>query len=128
MCIRDSDNRTTGLRVPDSDPVNYRVENRFPGADVNPYLAVAATLASGYLGMKNSIKPTEAYTGNAYEQDFDVPRTLEEALRGLQENKEISEIFGDKFIQLYTSIKLVEFEQFNKVISSWEREHLLLNV
>ena len=122
------DNRTTGLRVPDSDPVNYRVENRFPGADVNPYLAVAATLASGYLGMKNSIKPTEAYTGNAYEQDFDVPRTLEEALRGLQENEEISEIFGDKFIQLYTSIKLVEFEQFNKVISSWEREHLLLNV
>ena len=57
-----------------------------------------------------------------------MPRTLEEALRGLQENQEIIDIFGEKFIQLYTSIKLVEFEEFNRVISSWEREHLLLNV
>ena len=78
--------------------------------------------------MKNKVKPTKAYEGNAYEQDFDVPRNLEEALRGLQENSEIIQIFGDKFIQLYTSIKLIEFEQFNQVISSWEREHLLLNV
>ena len=122
------DNRTTGLRIPDADPENYRIENRFPGADVNPYLSIAATLACGFLGMKNKVKPTKAYEGNAYEQDFDVPRNLEEALRGLQENSEITQIFGDKFIQLYTSIKLVEFEQFNQVISSWEREHLLLNV
>ena len=122
------DNRTTGLRIPDADPENYRIENRFPGADVNPYLSIAATLACGSLGMKNKVKPTKAYEGNAYEQDFDVPRNLEEALRGLQENSEITQIFGDKFIQLYTSIKLVEFEQFNQVISSWEREHLLLNV
>ncbi len=57
-----------------------------------------------------------------------MPRTLEEALRGLQEDKDIAELFGEKFIQLYTSIKLVEFEEFNQVISSWEREHLLLNV
>ena len=57
-----------------------------------------------------------------------MPRTLEEALRGLQEEEEIVEIFGEKFIELYTSMKLVEFEEFNQVISSWEREHLLLNV
>jgi|TARA_B110000908_G_scaffold163484_1_gene210110 glutamine synthetase len=122
------DNRTTGLRVPDAAPKNYRIENRFPGADINPYLAIAATLACGYLGMKNKIQPSAAFEGNAYEEDIDVPRTLEEALRGLQENQEIIDIFGEKFIQLYTSIKLVEFEEFNRVISSWEREHLLLNV
>ena len=109
-------------------PKNYRIENRFPGADINPYLAIAATLACGYLGMKNKIQPSAAFEGNAYEEDIDVPRTLEEALRGLQENQEIIDIFGEKFIQLYTSIKLVEFEEFNRVISSWEREHLLLNV
>lgn len=122
------DNRTTGLRVPDANARNYRIENRFPGADVNPYLSIAATLACGYLGMKNKIKPTAPHEGNAYEEELALPRTLEEALRGLQEDKDITDLFGEKFIQLYTSIKLVEFEEFNQVISSWEREHLLLNV
>tara|TARA_B110000046_G_scaffold184838_1_gene224482 strand:+ start:13866 stop:15209 length:1344 start_codon:yes stop_codon:yes gene_type:complete len=122
------DNRTTGLRVPDATPKNFRIENRFPGADVNPYLSIAATLACGYLGMKNKIEPSEAFEGNAYEEELALPRTLEEALRGLQEDQDIIDLFGKKFIQLYTSIKLVEFEEFNRVISSWEREHLLLNV
>ena len=122
------DNRTTGLRVPDAKPKNYRVENRFPGADVNPYLAIAATLACGYLGMKHKIQPSEAFEGNAYEEEVELPRTLDEALRGLQGDQDIIDILGEKFIQLYTSIKLVEFEEFNRVISSWEREHLLLNV
>ena len=122
------DNRTTGLRVPDANPKNYRIENRFPGADVNPYLSIAATLACGYLGMKNKIEPSAAYQGNAYEEELALPRTLEEALRGLREDKDIAELFGEKFIELYTSIKLVEFEEFNHVISSWEREFLLLTV
>ena len=78
--------------------------------------------------MKNKKKPSEAFEGNAYEEDTELPRTLEEALRGLQEDQEIIDLFGERFIQLYTSVKLVEFEAFNRVISSWEREHLLLNV
>ncbi|MGB2044370.1 MAG: glutamine synthetase family protein [Porticoccaceae bacterium] len=122
------DNRTTGLRVPDANPRNYRIENRFPGADVNPYLSIAATLACGYLGMKNKVEPSAPHEGNAYEEELALPRTLEEALRGLHEDKDILELFGERFIQLYTSIKLMEFEEFNQVISSWEREHLLLNV
>ncbi|MDG1082457.1 MAG: glutamine synthetase family protein [Porticoccaceae bacterium] len=122
------DNRTTGLRVPDAAPKDYRIENRFPGADVNPYLSIAATLACGYLGLKKGIKPSEPFHGNAYNEEMQMPRTLEEALRGLQEDKDIVEIFGSEFIQLYTSIKLVEFEEFNRVISSWEREFLLLTV
>ena len=122
------DNRTTGLRVPDAPPKDYRIENRFPGADVNPYLSIAATLACGYLGLKKGLKASEPFHGNAYEEELALPRTLEEALRGLQEDSDIIEIFGKEFIQLYTSIKLVEFEEFNRVISSWEREFLLLNV
>ena len=122
------DNRTTGLRIPDASPKNYRIENRLPGADVNPYLSIAATLACGYLGMKNKINPSAPYEGNAYEEALTLPRTLEEALRGLNENPDIEKLFGERFIQLYTSIKLMEFEEFNQVISSWEREYLLLNV
>ena len=122
------DNRTTGLRIPDASPANYRIENRFPGADVNPYLSFAATLACGYLGMKKGIEATPPYAGNAYNEELDLPRTLEESLRRLQDDQDVVELFGEKFIQLYTSIKLEEFEEFNRVISSWEREHLLLNV
>ncbi|MDC1452728.1 LptF/LptG family permease [Porticoccaceae bacterium] len=122
------DNRTTGLRVPDAAPKDYRIENRFPGADVNPYLSIAASLACGYLGLKKGIKASEPFTGNAYNEEMQMPRTLEEALRGLKEDNDIVEIFGSEFIQLYTSIKLAEFEEFNRVISSWEREFLLLAV
>ncbi len=53
------DNRTVSLRVPASDPANLRVENRVPGADANPYLAFAASLACGYLGMVERIKPSD---------------------------------------------------------------------
>ncbi|MDP4655369.1 MAG: glutamine synthetase, partial [Porticoccaceae bacterium] len=113
---------------PDASPRDYRVENRFPGADVNPYLSIAATLACGYLGMKKGLKPSAPFAGNAYMEDITLPRSLEEALRGLEDNQDIVDLFGEKFIQLYTSIKLVEFEEFNRVISSWERQHLLLNV
>ena len=122
------DNRTTGLRVPLSSPAARRVENRLAGMDCNPYLCIAASLACGYLGMKNKINPSAPYEGNAYEEALTLPRTLEEALRGLNENPDIEKLFGERFIQLYTSIKLMEFEEFNQVISSWEREYLLLNV
>jgi glutamine synthetase len=122
------DNRTTAFRVPHSSAAATRVENRFPGADANPYLAFAATLASGYLGMKRGLKPSEPHQGTANEDDIEVARTLEEGLRSLQNSAEIQEIFGELFLKAYSSVKLDEFEEFNRVISSWEREHLLLQV
>ena len=67
MCIRDrsnlewaADNSTTGLRIPNSGPNARRVENRVTGSDANPYLAIAASLAAGYLGMVNGIEPRDA--------------------------------------------------------------------
>jgi glutamine synthetase len=122
------DNRTTAFRVPQGDAENTRVENRFPGADVNPYLAFAATLASGYLGMKGKLRPSEPHQGTANEEEVEVARTLEEGLRHLQDSPEVQEVFGELFLRAYAAVKLDEFEEFNQVISSWEREHLLLQV
>jgi glutamine synthetase len=122
------DNRTTAFRVPNSNRAGTRVENRFPGADVNPYLAFAATLASGYLGMKKKLKPTKPHEGTANEEQVEVARTLEEGLRNLQNTPELVDMFGSLFLKAYSAVKLDEFEEFNRVISSWEREHLLLQV
>jgi glutamine synthetase len=122
------DNRTVAFRVPHSNAAATRVENRFPGADVNPYLAFAATLASGYLGMKQQLEPGDPHQGTANEDEVEVARTLEEGLRHLQESPEIQQIFGELFLRAYTAVKRDEFEEFNRVISSWEREHLLLQV
>jgi glutamine synthetase len=122
------DNRTTAFRVPHSPPGATRVENRFPGADVNPYLAFAATLASGLLGMQQDMAPSEPHRGTANEDTVEVARSLEEGLRHLQDSPEICDIFGDLFLRAYAAVKLDEFEEFNRVISSWEREHLLLQV
>ena len=123
-----NDNRTVGLRVPSAGPEATRIENRFAGVDANPYLAIAATLACGYVGIKNKIQPTEPYLGSAYEEEITLPRSLEEALRGLDELSDLEAIIGADFIRAYRWIKLDEFEEFNCVISSWEREYLLLNV
>ena len=122
------DNRTAGIRVPDSKPQSRRIENRFPGADCNPYIAIAVSLACGYLGMKNRIDPQPPYGGDAYEEPLAVARSLDEALRLLDDSEELKEVLGDRFVRAYQAVKSHEFEAFNKVISSWEREYLLLNV
>lgn len=122
------DNRTVAFRVPHSAPEAMRVENRFPGADANPYLALAATLASGLLGMEQKLQPTKPHQGTANEDEVEVARTLEEGLRNLRSSEAVCELFGDLFLRAYTAVKLDEFEEFNRVISSWEREHLLLQV
>lgn len=122
------DNRTAGLRVPMSGPESRRVENRVGGADANAYLAIAASLACGYLGMKEGLKPTEPLTGSAYELPFSLPRSLEESLRLLRECDPLIDLLDERFVLAYTAVKESEYETFLKVISSWEREHLLLNV
>lgn len=122
------DNRTAGLRVPISTPEATRVESRFAGSDVNPYLAMAATLASGYLGMKYKLEPSEEVTGDAHLFKPDLPRTIESSLALLAESREVQEILGEAFVKTYVAIKRKEYETFFQVISSWERAYLLLNV
>ncbi len=122
------DNRTVSLRVPSSDSTNLRVENRVPGADANPYLAFAASLACGYLGMTERIKPSEAVTGSAYRYAHTLPINLEEALDKLNYTKSLKLVLGEKFVEGYQDVKFEEMQHFRRVISSWEREYLLLNV
>ncbi|MEZ5872896.1 MAG: glutamine synthetase family protein [Nitratireductor sp.] len=122
------DNRSTGLRVPTSGPSARRVENRVVGMDTNPYLAMAACLACGYLGMMDKIEPREKLTGNAYELKHALPRELYEGLRQMQKFPKLRKLLGEDFCRMYENIKMREFEDYLRVISPWEREHLLLNV
>lgn len=122
------DNRTVGLRVPVSEPQARRVENRIAGADVNPYLAIATSLACGYLGMKEGIKPTQPLEEDAYNKPFVLPRDLFTALARLKECGPLIEILGERFVELFCGVKESEYETFFQVISPWEREFLLLNV
>ncbi|WP_372658094.1 glutamine synthetase family protein [Hydrogenophaga sp.] len=122
------DNRTCGLRVPHSGPEARRVENRLAGVDVNPYLAIAASLACGYLGMKQGLKPAEPLTGSAYEQPHRLPRHLDEAVELLLACAPLTDLLGGHFTQTYGAIKDAEYREYFDVISPWERRYLLLHV
>ncbi len=122
------ENRTVAFRVPTSQNNSRRVENRIPGADTNPYLAIAASLACGLLGLKERIEPEKPIAGDAFERRHNIPKYLPDALKRLRVSNELSESLGKEFITLYTEIKQTEHDAYQNVISAWEREHLLLNV
>ena len=122
------DNRSCGLRVPIADRQNRRIENRLPGADANPYLAIAATLICGYLGVEEGIDPSAEATGNAYHFARTLPRTLEEAIERFRACEPVRALMGASFFDAFAAIKEAELEAFQGVISSWERDHLLLKV
>lgn len=122
------ENRTAGLRVPESGPEARRVENRVPGADANPYLVIAASLACGYIGMVNELEPSDPIAGSAYSRKFALPRYLPDALNKLKGAAELSEVLGEEFVTLLMEVKQAEHDAYQQVISAWEREHLLLNV
>jgi len=123
-----TDNRTVGIRSPLASAQARRIENRVIGADANPYVALAATMACGYLGITKRIEPTAECKGDAYLGDFSLPRSLGEALTLLRDEKDLHEVLGASFITVYTEVKEIEYAEFMKVISPWEREHLLLHV
>lgn len=122
------ENRTAGLRVPESVAAARRVENRVPGADANPYLGIAASLACGYLGMIQGLEPTDPITGSAYRLKFALPRYLPDALNKLRLSGDLGEVLGEEFVTLLMEVKQAEHDAYQHVISAWEREHLLLNV
>jgi glutamine synthetase len=122
------DNRTTGIRIPVSPPESRRIENRLAGMDCNPYLCIAASLAAGYLGMKNDLRPEKRRKGDAYESEDELPQGLYAALEHFDEAKDLHEVLGPEFARVYSIVKHAEYDEFLQVISPWEREHLLLNV
>ena len=122
------DNRSCGLRAPISGAANRRVENRLPGADSNPYLAMAASLISGYLGVVEGLTPSAPVVGNAYHHARTLPRSLEEGLERFNACAPVRALLGEDFCRAFCRIKAAELEAFQGVISSWERDHLLLKV
>lgn len=140
------DNRTVGIRIPAGSADSKRVENRFAGVDANPYLVMAATLASGYLGMKMAIEPTAPLYGSSYDEEVSLPLSLEQALQLLDESEEVRKVLGNDFVEAFLAVKGFEYDEFsssmglmsrfysmifpqsNCLISPWEREHLLLNI
>ena len=123
------ENRTCGFRVPNFTSAHQaRIENRLCGSDVNPYLAISATLAAGYLGMKKKIKATQETTKAAYNVNVSLTESIYQSIDIFSRSKEAKEIFGETFIELFCSIKDLEVNAYNKIITAWEREYLLLNV
>ena len=122
------DNRTTAFRIPRSDPSSRRVENRIPSSDANPYLALAASLACGLIGMTERTEPEPPVSGTVNEDEIELPRGLIEAVGLFEEDEALRTLLGEPFVTTYAAIKKAEFETFMEVISPWEREYLLLNV
>ncbi len=115
------DNRTCGFRLCGDGP-SFRVENRIPGADANPYLAFAATIAAGLHGIAKGLKPPAVYEGNAYEDAAlaQVPKTLREALDELERSRMAREAFGARVVEHYLHHGRLEQQAFDQAVTDWE--------
>jgi glutamine synthetase len=123
------ENRTAGLRVPSCSPASRRVENRLPGSDTNPYLAFAANLLCGYIGMERKLNPRKPITGRMGDAaDDSMPWNLEVALESMASCEEIRKYLGDAFVDGFVGTRWAEYEGFKRVISSWERQYLMSTV
>lgn len=119
------DNRAAGLRIPASSPVARRVENRLPGADTNPYLAIAASLAAGLQGIERKLQPTPAIQGEfAVPEHLSLPCTLHAGIQRLRRSTLARELFGEEFIEGYVATKTLELTDFFNEITPWERRVL----
>ncbi|MDV9034039.1 glutamine synthetase family protein [Pseudomonas sp. RAC1] len=119
------DNRAAGLRIPASAPVARRVENRLPGADCNPYLALAASLAAGLHGLERRLQPAPAVQGEfTVPEHLSLPCTLHAGLERLRRSALARELFGEVFIEGYVATKLLELSDFLDEITPWERRVL----
>jgi glutamine synthetase len=115
------DNRTCPLRVVGHGP-SLRFENRIPGADVNPYLALAAVIAAGLDGVDRELELEPALEGNAYVSDKpEVPKTLQQA-RDLFAGSEVARAaFGEEVVAHYLNMADVELNAFHATVTDWER-------
>ncbi|MFA0919829.1 glutamine synthetase family protein [Pseudomonas tremae] len=123
------DNRAAGLRIPASAAAARRVENRLPGADANPYLAIAASLAAGLYGVEQGLEPTAAMQGEIeVPEELSLPCTLHAALERLKSSELAKELFGHEFIEGYVASKAMELSSFFDEITPWERRVLAAQV
>ncbi|MGB3258318.1 MAG: glutamine synthetase family protein [Ornithinimicrobium sp.] len=114
------DNRTCSVRIV-GEGGSARMENRVPGGDANPYLALAAMMAAGLYGIENELKLEEMTTGNAYDADKPkVPHTLREARDLLEQSTIAREVFGEEVVKHYVHNADVELSAFDAAVTDWE--------
>jgi glutamine synthetase len=120
------DNRTTGFRIV-GDEAGLHIENRFPGGDMNPYLAYAAVVGAGLLGVERKIEPPEEYVGNGYVATgcARMPRALHEAIHELEASKAAVDIFGADVVAHYFNAARVEQETYDAIVHPWDRERYM---
>lgn len=120
------DNRTAGFRVVGHGP-SLRIECRVPGADANPYLAFAATLAAGLDGIQNRLEPPPMFEGNAYAgaELPQVPQSLREATERLDQSRWARQALGDAVVDHYVHFFRTEQRKFDQVVTDWERARYL---
>ena len=116
------DNRTVGFRVV-GEGSSFRIENRMPGADANPYLAYAAMLAAGMAGIEEGLDCGEDYRGNAYTDPklVALPKSLGDAVQLLERSKLGRRAFGEDVINFYVHSAKLEAQAFNDAVTDWER-------
>jgi glutamine synthetase len=115
------DNRTCGFRLC-GEAAGFRVENRIPGADANPYLAFAATIAAGLHGIGQKLKAPRLYEGNAYSDPTlpEVPKTLRDAIGELERSPIARAAFGERVVRHYLHTARLEQEAFDRAVTDWE--------
>jgi glutamine synthetase len=118
------DNRTVALRVIPAGPKASRIEHRTPGADANPYLAIAAAVAGGLYGVEKRLQPPEMVRGNAYEladPSLLLPETLDQAVEALDRSKRAREFLGAEFVDHYLQTRRWELECERNTVTDFER-------
>jgi glutamine synthetase len=122
------DNRTTALRVLPGGTASTRLETRVVGSDSNPYLAMAACLASGLYGVRNKLKltiPATSGSGYADKKNGVLPKNLWEATQAMKQSTVARELFGDVFVDHFTGTREWEWRQFSKSVTDWELKRYL---
>ena len=116
------DNRTVGFRVVGEEN-SFRIENRMPGADANPYLAFAAMLAAGMAGIKEQLDCGNEYSGNAYVDSnlARLPGSLETAANLFEQSQLARAAFGDQVVEFYVHHARLEIDAFNNAVTDWEK-------
>ena len=120
------ENRTCALRVIPGGASSQRVEYRIAAADINPYIALAAAIASGLSGVEQQLTPTEPVAGNAYEEKFPaslaLPKTLGDAATALKNSSVARDWFGDEFVDHFSATREWEEREFRRHITDWEMQ------
>ena len=124
------DNRTVAFRLVGNEK-SRRIENRIPGADINPYLAYSGMIAAGLQGIKEKIKPIDkAETGNAYNKPVNkyLPQSLEEATEIFKNSKFIKSVFGKEIQDHYANYGAQNILAAKNIVTDYERRILLLDI